>query len=282
MYKAMENIRKFEDMISCLRQRGDKKRVAVVCPRDESTQAALKMAEGVGFITPIVVDDDDPDRACQAAVELIRQGKADILMKGLVGSDKILRAILDKEHGILPQGHILTHITAAQVPTYPKMLFFGDCAVIPYPTEEQRIEQVRYITHVCHLIGIEEPRVSLLHCTEHADTRHFPFTACYEHIKQLAQQGEFGRCIVDGPLDLKTSCNPHAMHIKHISSPIEGQADALIMPDIEAGNIFYKTMDLFAHATMASILQGPIVPVAMPSRGDDALSKYYGLAMAAV
>ena len=72
------------------------------------------------------------------------------------------------------------------------------------------------------------------------------------------------------------------MHIKHISSPIEGQADALIMPDIEAGNIFYKTMDLFAHATMASILQGPIVPVAMPSRGDDALSKYYGLAMAAV
>lgn len=278
----MDDIRRFEDMISYLRRRGDRKRVVVANPRDESTEAALSMAQGVGFIEPVIVDDDDQDRACYMAVEKIRRGEADFLMKGLVGSDRILRAILDKDHGILPKGRTLTHITAAQIPTYPKVLFFTDSAVIPYPTEEQRIEQVRYVTRICHIIGNEEPRVSLLHCTEHANTRHFPFTASYERIKQLAEQGEFGRCVVDGPLDLKTSCNEQAMRTKGIQSPIAGEADCLIMPDIEAGNIFYKTLNLFAHATMASILQGPIVPVAMPSRGDDALSKYYGLALAAL
>lgn len=278
----MDDIRRFEDMISYLRRRGDKKRVVAVNPRDESTEAALSMAVGVGFVEPVIVDDDDQDRACWMAVEKIRNGEADILMKGLVGSDRILKAILNKEHGILPAGRTLTHVTAAQIPTYPRLLFFTDCAVIPYPTEEQRIEQVRYVTRICHIIGNDEPCVSLLHCTEHSDTRHFPFTASYEHIKELAKQGEFGRCIVDGPLDLKTSCNEQAMHVKGIHSPIGGEADCLIMPDIEAGNIFYKTLNLFAHATMASVLQGPVVPVAMPSRGDDALSKYYGLALAAL
>lgn len=278
----MDDILRFEDMIGYLRRRGDRKRVVVANPRDESTQAALSMAAGVGFIEPVVVDDDDQDRACWQAVEIIRQGKADFLMKGLVGSDRILKAILDKEHGILPHGRTLTHITAAQIPVYPRILFFTDSAVIPYPTEEQRIEQVRYVTRICHIIGNAEPRVSLLHCTEHIDTRHFPFTGSYQRIKELAAQGEFGRCIVDGPLDFKTSCNEQAMLVKGIHSPIAGKADCLILPDIEAGNILYKTLSLFAHATMASILQGPTVPVALPSRGDDALSKYYGLALAAL
>lgn len=277
---TMDDIRRFEDMIGYLRRRADRKRVVVANPRDESTEAALSMAAGVGFIEPVIVDDDDQDRACFLAVEKIRNGQADILMKGLVGSDRILKAILDKKYGILPAGRTLTHVTAAQIPTYPRLLFFTDSAVIPYPTEEQRIEQVRYLARICHIIGNQNPRISLLHCTEHVDTRHFPFTASYARIKQLAQQGEFGQCIIDGPLDLKTSCNQQAMRVKGIQSPIDGQADCLIMPDIEAGNIFYKTLTHFAHATMASVLQGPIVPVAMPSRGDDALSKYYGLALA--
>lgn len=278
----MDDIKRFEDMISYLRRRGDRKRVVVVNPRDESSEAALTMAAGMGFVEPVVVDDDDQDRACFLAVEKIRRGEADILMKGLVGSDKILRAILNKEHGILPPGRTLTHVTAAEVPGYPRLLFFSDCAVIPYPTEQQRIEQVRYLAHLCHLIGVGEPRISLLHCAEHADTRHFPFTACYEHIKTMAAEGAFGGCIVDGPLDLRTSCDAKAMRVKGIQSPIAGAADCLVMPDIEAGNIFYKTLSYFGHATMASVLQGTMVPVAMPSRGDDALSKYYGLALAAL
>lgn len=276
------DILRFEDMITYLRRRGDRKRVAVANPRDESTQAALAMAAGVGFIEPVVIDDDDQDRACWQAVETIRQGRADILMKGLVGSERLLKAILDRDHGILPHGRTMTQVTAAQIPTYPKLLLFTDPAVIPFPTEAQMVEQVRYLTRICHIIGNETPRVSLLHCNEHTDPKHFPVTAAYEHIKALAEAGEFGSCIVDGPLDVKTSCNQQAMLVKGIHSPIDGQADCLIMPDIEAGNIFYKTLTLFAHATMAAVLQGPLAPVALPSRGDDALSKYYGLALAAL
>lgn len=278
----MDDIRRFEDMITYLRRRGDRKRVVVANPRDESTEAALGMAEGVGFIEPVIVDDDDQGRACWLAVEKIRQGQADIIMKGLVGSEKLLKAVLDKEHGILPHGRTLTQVTAAQIPTYPRLLLFTDPAVIPFPTEAQMVEQVRYLTRICHIIGNETPRVSLLHCNEHTDPRHFPVTQAYQHIKELAKQGEFGSCIVDGPLDVKTSCNAQAMHVKGIDSPIAGEADCLIMPDIEAGNIFYKTLTLFAHATMAAVLQGPLAPVALPSRGDDALSKYYGLALAAL
>lgn len=278
----MDDIRRFEDMISYLHRRGDRKRVAVANPRDESTEAALGMAAGVGFIEPILVDDEDQERACWKVVEMIRRGEADIIMKGLVSSDLLLKAILNRDHGILPHGKTLTQVTAAQIPTYPRLLLFTDPAVIPEPTFEQQVEQVRYVTRICHIIGNETPRVSLIHCNEHTDPKHFPVTANYTQLKELAAQGEFGSCIVDGPLDLRTSCDVQAMHVKGINSPIDGQADCLIMPNIETGNLFYKSLTFFAHATMAAVLQGSLAPVAFPSRGDDALSKYYGLALAAL
>ena len=102
----------------------------------------------------------------------------------------------------------------------------------------------------------------------------------YGEIKEMAAQGAFGPCIIDGPLDLKTSCSKESMAVKHIDSPIAGDADALIFPDIEAGNLFYKTITLFCQARTAGVLQGPDVPVVLPSRGDSAESKYLSLCLA--
>jgi phosphate butyryltransferase len=278
----MKAIRTLDDMIVYLKNRGDRKRVAVVCGTDGHTQRAVEKAVEAGFAEAVYVNDPDPDVAARRAVELVRDGKADILMKGLINTDKLLRAVLNKETGILPKGKILTHIAVAEIPNYPKPLFFTDAAVIPYPTQEQRIEQVRVAAYACHALGIEEPKISLVHCSEKVSEKTFPFTAGYQEIINLAKEGRFGKCIVDGPLDVKCSCSVQNMWAKGIDSPINGEADALIFPDIEAGNSFYKTLTLFGRAETAGVLQGPMAPVVLPSRGDSVFSKYYSIALAAV
>jgi phosphate butyryltransferase len=278
----MQPIKTLNDMIVFLQERGDRKRVAVVCPNDASTRYAVEKGKEMGFIEPIYVDGDDKDECARRAVGMVRSGEADILMKGLVSSDIVLRAILNKETGILRPGHVLTHIAMAEIPKYEKLLFFTDAAVIPVPTKEQRRQQIHYVNYVCHALGIEEPRISLIHCAEKVSQKTFPYTQDYLDIIALAQSGYFGRCIIDGPLDLKTSLDSVSLREKGIHSPINGEADALIFPDIVAGNVFYKTLTLFAYTKTAGVLQGTKKPVVMPSRSDSPEAKYYSLALAAI
>ena len=300
----METIKNFDDLIAHLSQKGERKRVAIVWASDDHTQEAV--AEGLkgGFVEALfvgarkeiessdllrpyadhftIIDSDDKDDAAAKAVALVREGKADVLMKGLINTDNLLHAVLNKETGILPKGRVLTHVTATEIPTYPKLIFFTDPAVIPYPTQEQRMEQVRYVADLCHSFGIEEPRLSLIHCTEKPNEKFFPFTIGYKDIIDEAKKGTFGKCIVDGPLDVKTSCDLEAMQTKGIESPIAGEADALIFPDIEAGNVFYKTVTLFCGAETAATLKGSLAPVVLTSRGDSIKSKFYSLALAII
>lgn len=278
----MKDIKNFEQLIGDLSERGIRKRVAVVCPWDKSTREAVKKAAELGFADPVFFEEADPMEAARKAIALIREGGADILMKGLINSDILLRAILDKEEGILEPGHVLTHIGCAGIPDYPRLLFYTDAAVIPYPTQEQRVEQVRYLAVLCRAFGIERPRISLIHCSEKVDGRHFPFTAGYADIIRKAERGEFGECLVDGPLDLKTSCSPESLAVKSLSSPVGGEADALVFPDIEAANLFHKVITLFARSSVACVLQGTQVPVVMPSRADSQDTKFYSIALAAM
>lgn len=274
------SIKSFDELFAHLRAKKICKRVAVICPDDACTQESLRRAKEEGFIEPLPFHDADPATAATRAVEAVREGRADILMKGFINSAPFLHAIIDKEKGILPAGRVLTHIAVAEIQGYPRLLFFSDPAVIPFPTQEQRETQVDYLAHTCRRFGIEEPRIALIHCQEKADTRHFPYTAGYADIIFKAQAGEYGRCIVDGPLDVKTACSPEALAEKHIPSPIAGKADALVMPDIEAGNVFYKALTLFAQTRTAGLLQGTDVPVVMTSRADTVDSKYLSLCTA--
>jgi phosphate butyryltransferase len=277
----MNTIRNFDEMLAHLKQEGKQKRVAVICPRDESTQKATRMAAEAGFAELIVFDDYDVDMAAAKAVQLVREGGADVLMKGLINTDNLLRAVLNKETGILPKGQVLTHLTCAQIPSYDKLIFCSDVAVIPYPTAQQREEQLKYLLQLMHSMGVEEPRVGLINCTEKVNEKHFPVTVEYRALVAKAQAGAFGRCIVDGPLDLKTCFSPEALHKKGINSPLEGRADAIIFPDIQAGNVFYKTITCFCPGTeTAAVLAGTQVPVVLPSRGDSPRNKYYSLALA--
>ena len=244
----MQPIKTLNDMIVFLQQRGDKKRVAVVCANDASTRYAVEKGVEMGFIEPIYVDGDDKE----------------------------------EETGILRPGHVLTHIAMAEIPRYEKLLFFTDAAVIPVPTDAQRRQQIHYVNYVCHALGIEEPRISLIHCAEKVSSKSFPYTVDYLEIIAEAQTGAFGRCIIDGPLDLKTSLDSVSLREKGIRSVIDGQADALIFPDIVAGNVFYKTITLFGYAKTAGVLQGTQCCCVLPSRADSPESKYYSLALAAI
>jgi phosphate butyryltransferase len=175
---------------------------------------------------------------------------------------------------------VLTHIACAQMPQYDRLLFCTDVAVIPRPTKEQREEQLRYVLELCRTMGVEKPRVALINCSEKVNEKHFPHTVEYRELVAKAEAGEFGPCIVDGPMDLKTSLSEAALKKKHLESPIEGKADALIFPGIQSGNVFYKAITLFCQADTAAILKGPQVPVVLTSRGDSPASKFYSLALA--
>ena len=175
----MQPLKTLNDMIIFLQQRRNRKRVAVVCANDASTRYAVEKGNEMGFIEPIYVDGDDRDECASRAVAMVRNGEADILMKGLINTDVLLRAILNKDTGILRPGRVLTHIAMAEIPKYEKVLFFTDAAVIPVPTYEQRRQQIDYVNYVCHALGIVEPRIALIHCAEKVSEKTFPYTKDY-------------------------------------------------------------------------------------------------------
>ena len=298
----MELIRTLSQLVNCLRSSCIRRRVAVVCPNDPHTEYVIirslreeiaeyllvvdadhkEMAYSLRSASPDFVriyEAPTPDDAAALAVELVRTGEADILMKGLINTDNLLRAVLKKDTGLLPPGGVLSHVTVAQIPLYHKLLFFSDAAVIPRPTLEQYRAMITYDVALCRALGNEQPRVALIHCTEKVNEK-FPHTLSYVQLKEEALQGHFGEVFIDGPMDAKTACDRHSGEIKGLSSPVVGNADVLIFPNIEAGNTFYKTLSLFGDANMAGMLTGTIAPVVVPSRSDSGNSKFYSLALA--
>ncbi len=298
----MEQIRTLSQMVDRLRSRGIRRRVAVVCPNDPHTEYVIIRSLREGIAEYLLVTDEEntemsynihsaspdfvkvyvaptKDDAAAVAVELVRLGEADVLMKGLINTDNLLRAVLNKEHGLLPHDGVLSHIALAQIPLYHKLLFFSDAAVIPQPTYEQFRAMVMNDIEICRSMGCEEPRVALVHCSEKVSVK-FPHTLCYTELKKEAVEGKFGKVFVDGPMDAKTACDKHSGEIKGISSPVVGNADILIFPNIESGNTFYKTISLFGDANIAGMLTGTVAPVVVPSRSDSGNSKYYSLVLA--
>ena len=241
----MEPILNFAQLTAHLKKLNHRKRIAVVCANDPNTEYAISRA--------------------------LEEGIAEFLM---IGDSTIL-----KKYPTLKQYPEYVKTIQMEIPTYHKLLFFSDAAVIPRPTLQQRIEMIWYAICTCRHFGIEQPRVALIHCTEKVSAK-FPHSLDYVNIVELAEAGEFGNVIIDGPLDVRTACEQASGDIKGIVSPINGQADVLIFPNIESGNAFYKSVSLFAQAEMAGLLQGPICPVVLPSRSDSGLSKYYSIAMA--
>ena len=274
----MKTIHNFEELRERLRQ-GEPCRVAAIEATDSHSSEAVETAVIEGWAKVTNLTTGDPQRSADEAVQMVRNGEADVIMKGIINTDVLLRAVLNKEHGLLPKGNVLTHLSAIYLPMLGRIILMGDPAVIPYPTLEQREAMIRYTVKLAAAYGIEEPRIALIHCTEKVSEK-FPLTLDYVQLIEKSKRGEFGKAIVDGPTDLKCAICKESADIKGIVSPLEGRADMLMMPDIEAGNVFYKTLTAFTDAQLAVGLMGAACPISLTSRSDSMETKLNSLAMA--
>ncbi|OYV88717.1 MAG: hypothetical protein B7Z68_12930 [Acidobacteria bacterium 21-70-11] len=229
-----------------------------------------------------VIDERDEYQAGVRARDMVRDGEADVLMKGLIGTDKYMHLILDKERGLLPKGAVLTHITVLDVPAYQathgKLLLVSDVAIIPAPDLATKVKIVTYAVDAAHSFGIEIPRVALLAASEKVSEK-MPATVDAAIIAKMAERGQIKGAIVDGPLALDVALSPEACEIKGLRSVVEGDADVLIFPNIETGNVFYKSATILGGARLAAVVVGSSAPCILTSRADSEESKFFSIAL---
>jgi len=296
-------ITKLDQMLEILTHRPHKRLVAAWAV-DAHTISAVHEAVEMGIIEATLVGDEaiikkicrehnldcsklnivhnasDTGSAAKA-VELINAGEGDFLMKGLLSTDRYMRAILNKEKGLMNPGSILSHITVAELPTYHKLLIFGDVAIIPLPDLNQKIAITNYLIKTAHFLGIENPKVALLAASEQTLPK-VPSCADAALISKMAQRGQIKGGIIEGPLGMDLIVDKESAIIKGVKSEVCGDADCILFPNIEAGNTFYKTGVKLMKGELGAIVMGARVPCVLTSRGDSERSKLYSIALAAM
>jgi phosphate butyryltransferase len=276
-------------------------RIAVACAQDVNSIVALNKAVKKGLIEAIlignsseirktcleqsinpeifsIIDAENDLNACAEAVRLTKSGEADIVMKGLVGTDKFLKAVMEKTKGIMIPGAVLSYCMAVQIPEYHKLLFVTDPAVIPFPDLNQKIAMANYSIAMARKFGVERPKLALIGASEKG-SKHFDYTSDYSVMKKMAACGQIENCDMDGPLDLFLACDKKSVEIKGVATPVNGEADILLFPSLEACNPFYKGLMLFAKGELAGLIQGTSKPVVVMSRSESENSKYFCIAL---
>ena len=228
-----------------------------------------------------VIHCSSENNAVETAVQMARSGEANLIMKGLISTDQFMKAILNKEIGILPPKTLLTHITLMKNPAYHKPLLISDVAIIPQPTFEQKKQITTYLIHAAHKLGIAVPKLAFIAATEKVIEK-MPATTDARDLKALWKQGAFSGSICDGPMALDVALDAESAQIKGIVSDVAGDADCLLFPNIEAGNVFYKTNTKLINASIAAIVMGTMVPAVLSSRGDTMQTKLNSIAFAAM
>ena len=295
----------FDEIFAELRGRGTRKRMVAAWGVDGHTVAAAGKAVELGLADVTLVGDENkiaeacreegidvavfdivhnPDELSSVAqaVGMVREGKGDFLMKGLCSTDKFLRAILNKETGLLPPKGTLTHCTTLQIPGYHKLLFVGDVAVIPAPDIKQKQVIMECLVRTAKAVGVGVPKVALIAATEQVLSSQ-PATIDAALLSKMADRGQIKGCIADGPLALDVAIDKESVAIKGLVSPVAGDADCLLFPNIESGNVFYKANSkLVAGVRQAGILVGAKVPCVLSSRADSIDTKLNSIAIAAM
>ena len=295
----------FDQIFAELSSRGARKRMVVAWGVDGHTIAAASKAIDAGLVDVTLVGDESMiAAACSAegvdgskftvehnasevdslavAVSMIREGKGDFLMKGLCSTDKFLRAILNKETGLLPPKGVLTHCTTLEIPSYHKLLFVGDVAVIPAPDFKQKQVIMQCLVNTAKAVGVAKPKVAVIAATEQVLTSQ-PATIEAAMLAKMADRGQIKGCIVDGPLALDVAIDQESVEIKGLVSPVAGDADCLLFPNIESGNVFYKANSkLVQGVKQAGMLVGAKVPCVLSSRADSIDTKLNSIAIAAM
>jgi phosphate butyryltransferase len=272
-------------------------RVAVAWAQDHNTIGAIYKAVNKGLVEAImigktyeikslcktenidpnlftIIDSDNEYSASVEAVKMAKNGDADIVMKGLVGTEKFLKAVMDKEKGLMLPNAVLSYVGAMEIPAYHKLLFITDTAVIPFPDLDQKIAMARYAIEMANRFGVEKPKIALIGASEKM-SRHFQNSIDYAIMCKMADRGQIKDCVMDGPLDLFLACDSKSIDIKGVETPVNGDADILLFPSLESSNPFYKGLMLFAHGELAGLIRGTEKPVIVMSRSESEKSKYY-------
>lgn len=249
---------------------------------DEATIKGVCKQLGYDVSKFNIVQEADENKAGPKAVALINEGKGDILMKGLLSTDKYMRAILNKENGLMPGPKaVLSHATVVEVKAYHKLIICGDVAVIPAPDLNQKVAITNYLIKIAQGLKITQPKVALLAATEQMLAG---MPACVDAalISKMADRGQIKGAFIDGPFGLDVAIDKESAEIKKIPSNVAGDADCLVFPNIESGNMFYKACTKLAGGELAAVVCGAKVPCILTSRGDSAKSKNYSIALAAL
>ncbi|MDP1831881.1 MAG: bifunctional enoyl-CoA hydratase/phosphate acetyltransferase [Geothrix sp.] len=296
-------INTLDDLLRAVKDR-PRKRLVVAWANDPHTLEAVNAAVEAGLVEAILVGDGPlmvkvcqehglPEErfrmihaatdteAAAMAVALVRSGEADILMKGLLGTDKYMKAILNKEQGLLDPGAILSHVSVMEHPGHPRLMIVGDVAVIPEPELKEKLAILGYLVKTAHALGIELPKVAVLAASEQVQPK-LRSSVEAALLSKMADRGQIKGALVDGPMALDGALDPESARIKGLVGPVAGDADCLLFPNIEAGNVFYKAGTKLGGAEIAALVMGARVPCVLSSRGDSAKTKLSSIALAAL
>lgn len=295
-------IKSFNEIIEKVKQ-NDMKKVAVAVAQDEAVLRAVKDANDNGIADAVlvgnhdeivsialkigmdikkfeIVDEPDVKKAALKAVELVSSGKADMVMKGLVDTATFLRSVLNKEVG-LRTGKLMSHVAIFETEAFDRLLFLTDVAFNMYPELKDKVQIINNAVKVAHAVGIEQPKVAPV-CAVEVVNPNMPATLDAAMLAKMSDRGQIKGCVVDGPLALDIALSEEAAHHKKVSGPVAGKADILLMPNIETGNVMYKTLTYTTHSKNGCLLVGTAAPVVLTSRADSHETKMYSIALAAL
>lgn len=293
-------IHSLESLRTAVKGQGPKK-LAVAVAQDAEVLLAVDGARKLGLSTAILVGDEalirqiaqehnipldsyeiihetDKVQACRTAVKLVRDGNADVVMKGIIDTSVILKAVLDKEIG-LRDSPVLSHVALFEVPGFDRLFLITDAAMNIAPDLEAKKHIIRNAVKVAHAMGNENPVVTCLCAVEKVNPK-MAATLDAAALVEANQAGEIQGCIVNGPLALDNAVSPEAAKHKGITDPNAGHADVLMVPNIETGNVFYKSLVFMAGAKNAGVIVGAKAPVVLTSRADSDETKLNSIALA--
>ena len=295
-------INSFDEIIAKVKSKSLRK-LSVAVAQDEPVLQAVKEAKENGIADAILVGDKDEiekvadtinmdlsgfeivdikdvHEATLRAVEIVSSGKADMLMKGLVDTKTFLKSVLNKEVG-LRTGNLMSHVAIFETEKFDRLLFLTDVAFNVFPTLEDKVKIINNAAKVAHAVGIEEPKVAAV-CAVEVVNKNMPNTVEANALAEMYKEGKFEGCIVDGPFALDNAISEEAAHHKGVTGPVAGKADILLLPNIEAGNIMYKTLTYTTDSKNGCILVGTSAPVVLTSRADSSETKMYSIALASL
>lgn len=296
-------IKTLEDLFSAVLQR-PKRTLIVVSANDNHSVEAAYQAVQTGLIQAVLIGDQriiveiclaskfdssqfqiihqpDDRLAASLAVRMIRQHEGDFIMKGLISTDKFIKAILDKENGLMEPGNTLSHVTVIQNPNYHKLMIVSDVAVLPLPDLNQKVQLIKYLVKTANALGINLPKVAVIAPSEQL-LMQLESSKDAAFLSKMGERGQIAGCLIDGPLALDIAIDRESAQIKGIRGEVAGDADCLLFPNLDTGNVFYKTNMKLAKAESAAMLVGARVPVVLTSRGDSSLTKQYSIALASL